>query len=120
MKYFTPGSHASTFGGNFLSSSAGCVVIEIIKEKNLIENAYKMGNYLKEKLSEINWIKRIKGMGLLIGIETERFNSFELCDILIEKKILTVPAGEKVLRFLPPLIVTKNEIDHLINTLKSI
>ena len=120
MKFFTLGSHASTFGGNFLASVAGCAVLDIIFEENLLENTFKMGNYLVEQLKQIKWIKKIKGMGLLIGIEPENISSFELSKKLFEKKILTVPAGEKVLRFLPPLTVSEKEIDYLIEILKSI
>ena len=118
MQYFTPGSHASTFGGNFLASTAGCAVIDIIKNENLLENVKKMGNYLVDNLKKLNF--KVKGLGLLIGIETEEISSFDLSKKLFERKILTVPAGEKVLRFLPPLIVTEKEIDFLIKNLKEI
>jgi len=120
MNYFTPGSHASTFGGNFLASVAGCIVLDIIYEENLLENAVKMSNYLIEKLKQFSWIKKIKGIGLLIGIESENMTSIELSNKLFERRILTVPAGEKVLRFLPPLIVGKEEIDMLIDTIREI
>ncbi len=120
MKFFTPGSHASTFGGNFLASSAGCAVLDIIFEENLLENTIKMGNYLVEELQKIKWIKKVKGMGLLIGIEPENISAIELSEKLFNKKILTVPAGEKTLRFLPPLIVSEKEIDYLIETLNSL
>ncbi len=116
MKFFTPGSHASTFGGNFLASIAGCAVLDIIKEENLLENVEKMSKYLIEKLKHLNF--NIKGKGLLIGIELKSSSSFDLSKKLFEKNILTVPAGERVLRFLPPLIVTKKEIDILIEKLK--
>ncbi len=120
MKFFTPGSHASTFGGNFLASTAGCAVLDIIEKENLLENVEKMGKYLVENLKKIPWIKKIKGIGLLIGIESKNINSIELSKKLFEKKILTVPAGENVLRLLPPLIVTEKEIDILISTLLEI
>ena len=120
MKFFTPGSHASTFGGNFLASVAGCAVLDIIENENLLENVKKMSNYLIKELKSIDRINKIKGLGLLIGIEVEGISSFDLSQKLYERKILTVPAGDKVLRFLPPLIVTEKEIEILIKNLKEI
>ena len=120
MSHFTPGSHASTFGGNFLAATAGCAVLDIIENENLLENVENMSKYLIENLKQFSWIKEIKGIGLLIGIELENMTSNELSNKLFERKILTVPAGEKVLRFLPPLIVGKEEIDMLIDALKEI
>ncbi len=117
---FSPGDHGSTFGGNPFASKAGCLVFEIMKKEKLTENAADMGKYFREKLSELKGfgIKEIRGMGLLIGVEIPEAG--EIVKKMFEKKYLIGTAGASVLRILPPLTVTKNDIDGFITALSEV
>ncbi|MEW6660935.1 MAG: acetylornithine transaminase [Bacillota bacterium] len=114
---FQPGDHASTFGGNPLACAAGVAALSTILEEGLAERAEEAGQYLKEKLAEIQsavqGIKEIRGLGLLLGIELDR----EVAPIIArchEKGLLLSSAGPQVLRLLPPLNVTREEIDQAV------
>ncbi len=123
MQVLSPGSHASTFGGNYLASVAGCAVFDIIEKENLIEKVEKNGKYFYNRLKNLfenySFIKKVKGLGLMLGIEFD-FPVSEIINKLIEKNILTVGAGEKVLRFVPPLIIEKDDIDIAIDKMNLI
>jgi acetylornithine/N-succinyldiaminopimelate aminotransferase len=121
---FEPGDHGSTFGGNAFACTAGLSVMDILLNDGLIENAEKMGMYFAKCLQQLkdkyNAIKEIRGKGLMIGVE---FNSDISTDIslnLFEKGFLVGNIAPKILRFLPPLILTKSDIDKLISTLDNI
>ena len=120
---FSPGNHASTFGGNPLAMAAGKATVEVMTQQGVIAHGADMGVYLKEKLNELGkWhscIKDVRGRGLIIGVELDK----EVADIInrcIEKGVLIGSAGTHVLRFLPPLIVEKNDVDRLITTLDGV
>ncbi|WP_435922700.1 acetylornithine transaminase [Paenibacillus sp. DYY-L-2] len=117
---FTPGTHASTFGGNPVSASAVVATIETMREENIPERAAEMGNYLVERLrsslAEVPFVKEVRGLGLLIGIECEG----PVADLVTagqNKKLLFVTAGPNVIRLLPNLKVSKEEIDQAVDTL---
>ena len=120
MQILSPGSHASTFGGNYLSSVAGNAVIHIIEKDNILDNVKENGYYFFENFLKLkdkyNFIKKVKGKGLMLGIELT-INSADIVNLLINENILTVPAGEKVLRFVPPLIIGKDDIDLAVDKL---
>lgn len=111
----------TTFGGNYLACTAGLAVLEVIEKENLMENAQKLGDYLKEQLHTITNIKEIRGKGLMIAIEL-----YEPCAdvrkrLLEEFGIFTGTASNKnTLRILPSLAVTKKELDALLKALKII
>ena len=113
-KAMKPGTHGSTFGGNPLAMAVGNAVIDQIN-KNLLRNVNKMSKYFIHKLNEIkikypNIIKEVRGVGLLIGIQL--FNDqTKFIKKLMDNKLLTIRAGENVIRILPPLNVKKKEID---------
>ncbi|UCD83620.1 MAG: aspartate aminotransferase family protein [Deltaproteobacteria bacterium] len=115
----TPGSHASTFGGNPLATAAGVAAVSAILEDGVLENCRKMGKYLHAQLTGLRnrfgFIKDIRGKGLMIGVEIE-FEGAEIVKRCLEKGLLINCTAGKVLRFLPPLIVTKKEIDEAIKT----
>jgi len=115
---FTPGSHASTFGGNALSASAALVVVDELMEKGLIDNVVEQGNYLKEKLKEVKnkypEIEEVKGTGLMMGVSLKGVAPIDVVKKAMEKGLLLVGAGSDVIRFVPPLIVGKEEIDEFI------
>jgi len=120
---FSPGDHASTFGGSPLACSAACAALEAVLEENLIENAAQVGGYFIEKLKELQekypFIKEVRGKGLMIGVEL----NFECKDIVSkcqEKGVLINCTVDKVLRFVPPLIVTKEEVDRVITVLDDV
>lgn len=120
---FTPGTHASTFGGNPVSASAVVATIETMREENIPERAAEMGSYLVERLrsafAEFPFVKEVRGLGLLIGIECEGPVA-ELVTAGQNKKLLFVTAGPNVIRLLPNLKVSKEEIDQAVDTLAAL
>jgi len=118
-----PGDHASTFGGNPLACTAGKVVLKKLLNEGVLKNVQKIGTYLKTKLIELQEkyeiIIDVRGHGLMLGIE---LNS-PVKDIVkdcMEKGLLLIGAGENVIRFVPPLIIGKNEIDKGISILNEV
>ncbi len=118
---FAPGDHASTFGGNALATSAAKVVLDELINNHLIENAKIQGEYLTQKLNELkekyDCIKEVRGFGLLQGIEL----SIPVADMInkcMKDGLLLVNAGTHVIRFVPPLIVTKENIMEALNILE--
>ena len=118
-----PGSHASTFGGNFLACRAALTTLETIKEENLLENASKMGDYLMKSLSVLcdsySFIDEVRGKGLMVGMELN-IKGASLVNRCLEKGLLINCVTEKTLRFLPPLIITKEEIDKALGILEDV
>tara|TARA_A100001015_G_scaffold271268_1_gene324697 strand:- start:1249 stop:2412 length:1164 start_codon:yes stop_codon:yes gene_type:complete len=119
-----PGSHGSTFGGNPLAMSIGNAVLDIIFEKNFLDNVISQGNYFEEQLLKIkkkfpHIIEDIRGKGLLKGIKLKVENT-KFINQLFEQKLLVVKASENVVRLLPPLIVNKNEIDEAISIIDKV
>ncbi len=114
------GMLGTTFGGNHLACVAGISVLDVLEEENLIANAEKMGKYLKEKLSEIEQIKEVRGVGLMIGMELPLQLQDVRNKLLFEKHIFTGGSKNNVIRLLPALSITKKEIDIFINNLKSL
>lgn len=115
---FTPGSHGSTFGGNAASCAAGCAVIDYITENKLSSRAEVLGKYFMEKLRKLAKkcavVKEVRGMGLMIGIEFNKPIADELVKRAIEDHIILNKISPYILRFLPPLIISKNNINTLI------
>lgn len=116
---FEPSDHASTFGGNFIASVAGISVIDEIINNNLLSNVKETGKYLSDKLKTIKNVKKVKGMGLILGLEVD----FPLTDIIKkaqDKGLLILSAGSNTIRLLPPLIIAKKEADIAYNILNEI
>jgi acetylornithine/N-succinyldiaminopimelate aminotransferase len=117
---FSPGDHASTFGGNHLACNAALAVVNFILDNNLMDNVLNIGNYLKEKLQQFkgkySFIKEIKGMGLMIGVEVE-IDGNKVVGECMEEGLIINCIGGKVLRLLPPYIITKEEADLAIEIL---
>ena len=112
------GMLGTTFGGNHLACAAGIAVLDVIKEENLIENAVQLGDYIQEELKGNRGIKAIRGQGLMIGIELRPEYSELRNKLLFENHIFTGGAKNNVMRLLPPLSVSKEEVDIFINTFK--
>ena len=116
---FEPGSHGSTFGGNPLACACAISALEIIEEENLVQNSLEMGNYFMDKLKQIKnpIIKEVRGKGLFIGLELfEKARPY--CEKLMEHGLLCKDTHENVIRFAPPLIITKEEIDWAMERIK--
>jgi acetylornithine aminotransferase len=121
-KAFGPGSHGSTFGGNPISISAAIATMETIFQEEFLKDVREKSVYLSNKLIEllepIPVVKEIRQLGMMVGIETD-VNLPSLLKELREKGVLALPAGENVLRLLPPLTATAAEINQAAETLKS-
>ena len=119
-----PGTHGSTFGGNPLAMSVGNTVMDIVSNKKFLNNVKNLSKYFILKLNYLkskypNVIKKIRGRGLLIGIQI--YGNQELfIKKLMESKLLTIRAAENVVRILPPLNVKKNEIDQAIKIINNV
>lgn len=112
---FNPGDHGSTFGGNPLGAAIARESIKVLLEEKLIENSFEMGNYFREKLNKIKskHIKEIRGKGLFIGVELlpEAGGARRFCEALKDRGLLCKETHTNVIRFAPPLVITKEEID---------
>ncbi len=120
-KSFTPGSHASTFGGNPLVCTAALAVLDVILEdQDILGRCVRLGEYFLKGLQELQGrcpaVTDVRGLGLLIGVEVT-LDARELVHDLRKRGILANATGERVLRFVPPLIVTTAEIDRVVVTL---
>jgi acetylornithine/N-succinyldiaminopimelate aminotransferase len=118
---FGPGSHASTFGGNPVACAAGMAVLEtLLGEDHLLENCQRMGDYLINQLvklsSDYDFVGSVRGKGLLVGMELG-VEGRPIASECLSEGILVNCTAEKVLRFIPPLIITQEEIDQLISVL---
>ena len=112
------GMLGTTFGGNHLACAAAIAVLDVIKAENLIDNAAKLGAYLQEQLKDCAGIKAIRGKGLMIGIELEAEYADLRNKLLFENHIFTGGAKNNVMRLLPPLSISKEEIDTFIDAFK--
>jgi acetylornithine/N-succinyldiaminopimelate aminotransferase len=120
---FTAGSHASTFGGNPLACAAGLAVCRILIEGRVLEQARRMGDYLAKGLADFKdrhrAVRDVRGLGLLQGLEVEIDAKAVVADCL-SRGVLVNATSERVLRFVPPLIISQAEIDRVLETLSSI
>ncbi len=118
-----PGKHASTFGGNALACAAAVATIEAIEEENLLENAAQLGQYTKDKLGQLKQkhhiIDHVRGIGLMIGVQLTSPGA-EIVDKCLEKGLRINCTNDTVLRFMPPMIVTKSQIDQAVDILDNI
>ena len=112
---FRPGDHGSTFGGNPLGAAVATEALAVLTDEGLIENAGEIGEYFQERLAEISspYIKEVRGRGLLIGLELkpEAGGARRFCEALLEQGILCKETHEDVIRFAPPLVIERDEVD---------
>ncbi|UCF44036.1 MAG: aspartate aminotransferase family protein [Planctomycetota bacterium] len=113
-----PGKHASTFGGNALACAAAVAVIEAIEEGNLLENAVKLGKYAQERLGQLkekhSVIDHVRGVGLMIGVQLTGPGA-EIVDKCMEKGLRINCTQGTVIRFMPPMVAGREEIDEAID-----
>ncbi len=125
MSVFTPGSHGSTFGGNPLAAAIGEESLNVLLDERLAERSAEMGAYFVKRLKEIKSkkIKEIRAMGLLIGVEFhlgEGETVRPICERLMDKGVLAKDTHEKTIRFAPPLVITKEEIDWAMDRIREV
>ncbi|MFA0823835.1 MAG: acetylornithine transaminase [Methanomethylovorans sp.] len=116
---FSRGQHASTFGGNPLACAAALGSIAAIKDDRLLENATELGNYFMDKLRKagISGFKEVRGRGLMIGLELER-NCTEIVEYAKNNGVLLNSTSETVVRLAPPLVITKDQIDRVVEVIE--
>jgi acetylornithine/LysW-gamma-L-lysine aminotransferase len=123
MSSLKVGEHSTTYGGNPIACAAAAATIDILEQENLPEKAGAQGEYLVSKLNQLRddhaIIREVRGLGLMIGVEMR----FEVLDIILrslERGVLMLDAGRNVLRFLPPLVITRAHIDRAIEILDEV
>lgn len=121
VKNLVPGIHGSTFGGNPLSCAAANAALDVIKEEELPRQSEEKGRYLMEKLKAIQSpnIREIRGLGLMVGIEMKQ-KVAPYIKALQEANIIALNAGMTVIRLLPPLVITYEQLDHLVDALTEV
>jgi len=113
--------HTSTFGGNPLACAGILAVLKELENGKVFDEVKELGRYFLDQLKSINTPKiiEVRGLGLMIGMELEE-NATPILRALQQDRIIALPAGSNIVRFLPPLTITKNELDKAISTLKRI
>ena len=118
-----PGKHASTFGGNCLACAAGIAVVEAIEQDKLLDNAAKMGEYTKQKLLQLKQkyplIDSVRGIGLMIGVQLTGPGG-AIVDKCLERGLRINCTNNTVLRFMPAMIVTKEQIDQAVEIIDGV
>ncbi|MBT09690.1 MAG: ornithine--oxo-acid transaminase [Gammaproteobacteria bacterium] len=124
LHWMNPGSHGSTFGGNPLAAAIAKRSIELLEEDGLIENSRIMGDYFKESLLSFNSkiIKEIRGKGLWLGVEIDPdyVSGKDLSKMCLDAGILCKETHETTIRYAPPLVISKEELDWGINKIKEV
>jgi ornithine--oxo-acid transaminase len=118
---FNPGSHGSTFGGNPMACAVSIASLEVLEDENLAENALELGNYFMDELKKLNHpdIKEVRGRGLFIGVELS-VDARPYCEDLKELGLLCKETHDTVIRFAPPLVINKEEIDWALEKIKQV
>ncbi len=124
MDVFTPGDHGSTFGGNPLACAVARTALRVLTEEGMVENAAELGPYFMEKLREIDspHVKEVRGRGLWIGVELkeEAGGARRFCEALQREGLLCKETHETTIRFAPPLVITRAEIDWALERIERV
>lgn len=122
MDVFTPGDHGSTFGGNPLASAVAEAALDVLIEEKLPEKSAQMGEYFMGQLKKMNspHVKEIRGKGLMIGVEIKKESGTArpFCECLMKRGILAKETHHQVIRFTPPLVISKKELDWALGIIK--
>jgi ornithine--oxo-acid transaminase len=123
MLCIKPGEHGSTYGGNPLGSAVAKAALKVVRDENLADNAEKLGAYLREELRKIpgNRIKLVRGKGLLNAIiinEIDGITAWDICIRMMENGLLAKPTHGDIIRFAPPLVITRDQIIECINIIR--
>jgi ornithine--oxo-acid transaminase len=121
MDLFNPGSHGSTFGGNPLGCACAMAAIDVIYEENLVQRSLELGQYLEDELRKIDnpMIIEVRGKGLFIGVVLDR-SARPFCEQLKQEGVLCKETHENVIRFAPPLVITKEELDWALERVRKV
>jgi len=123
MAAFQRGEHSSTFSGNPLVCAAASAAIDVLVEEKLPERAATLGNYFKGKLEGLaekyRIVREVRGLGLMLGMEM-RFDVYNILLGCMDRGVLVLDAGRNVVRFLPPLVIEKEQIDRVIEVLDEV
>jgi ornithine--oxo-acid transaminase len=124
MMTIKPGEHGSTYGGNPLACKVAMAALQIIKDENLVYNAFYLGKYFRSELSKIKHplIKQVRGKGLLNAIELktdDEMCGWNLCLKMMENGLLAKPTHHYIIRLAPPLCITKQQIDECVEIIKT-
>lgn len=118
---FVPGDHGTTYGGNPFATAAVLKVIELFQKENVLENVKEVGDYLYQQLEEIKESSDIvvdhRGMGLMQGLELS-VPASDIVNKALENGLVLISAGANIVRFVPPLVITKEDVDKMISILK--
>jgi len=123
MDSLETGEHSSTFGGNPLACAAACATIDAIVQEKLPDRAKRLGEYFKGRLLEIQdrlkIVREVRGMGLMIGLEL-RFDVFNILMGAIDMGVILLYSKRNILRFLPPLVIEKLQLETVVNVLEAL
>jgi len=121
---FRPGNHSSTFGGNPLACAAGLAAVQAIEDEGLVENSAEVGAYFRDALvrlrDERDDVGEIRGIGLMLAMEMNRGDAPEIAAQCLRDGLIVNAIGHSIIRFLPPLIVTKSDVDSAIRTVSGV
>jgi len=124
MDVLRPGEHGSTFGGNPLACAVARTALKVLVEENMIENAAVMGEYFLSKLAQIKnaYIKEVRGKGLMLAVEfiPGIGGARQYCEALMAQGLLCKETHENIIRFAPPLVITKQEIDWAMERIEKV
>jgi ornithine--oxo-acid transaminase len=121
---FMPGDHGSTFGGNPLACAVARTALKVLVEEDMVENSARMGDYFLDNLRSIKSpaVREIRGKGLFIGVELhpEAGGARRFCERLMKEGLLCKETHDNVIRFAPPLIITKQDIDWALERIEPV
>ena len=124
LEVFGPGDHGSTFGGNPLACAVALEALKVLEDEGLVKAAAEMGAYFMDRLLSLNnpFIKEIRGQGLLIGVEfmADKISARAICERLMASGVLSKETHETVVRFAPPLMIRREQIDFTVDALAEV
>lgn len=117
---FEPGDHAATFGGNPLASAAAIAAVTEIANGGWVANSDEVGAYLRKGLAELDDVKEVRGLGLMVAVEFTQPKAKDMAAKALEKGLIINPIGDSILRFVPPLILTREQVGDALATLREL
>ncbi|MBP3719168.1 MAG: aspartate aminotransferase family protein [Eubacterium sp.] len=120
MQHLSAGSHGTTFGGNPVCCAASYAAITEMIEKKLPENAYEVGEYFMDELSKLDGVNNVRGMGLIVGVVFDKDIAMDVKHDAFDRKLLMSVVKPDVIRMVPPLIVTKEDCDKVVEIIDDI
>lgn len=124
MDVFTPGDHGSTFGGNPLAAAVGSAALDVIVEEELPRRADELGNWFADELTRIDspHVAEVRGRGLMIGVVIEESSGTArpVCEALMERGILAKETHQQVVRFAPPLVITREILEEALESIRDV